>query len=399
MPEKKLFISTGEASGDRYAAELVAKLRGLEPEIEIEGVGGALLESSGVKLFEEIVSKSVMGFIPVLKSFVYFYRLLSRTLARLRSGEFDTLLTVDNPVFNLALASRAKKLGLRTIHYVSPQVWAWRSYRVRRIKKCVDQILVLFPFEEEFYQLRGVCAKYVGHPLFSYLDGVKAADDLESLLDTDERTIALFPGSRRQEVSNLLPAMLDAARKLREFGNFRFVIPAASKELLELIAETVPATGLDVSVIEGRAHEIMSLADFAIVKSGTTTLELMHFGVPMVVTYRVNPALASILRSVVNVKHFAMVNLLAGRELVPEVLLTSDSSDVIVARIKDLIFNKMRRDDVLAGYEKIKAMMRISDPSLRAATAVYEMKYEMRPSERQRAVATKMSARIDATSI
>jgi len=336
----KLAIVAGEASGDLHAAEVLRELKRLDPTIETFGIGGDLLAGEGMRLVHHAREMGIVGFFNVLRHLRMFRRIFSETVDEIAREKPDAVLLVDYPGFNLRMARRCKELGMCVVYYISPQLWAWRRGRVKQVAKYVDRMIVIFPFEETFYREHGIEAAYVGHPLIEEIghivrpavgsrgSGVGAASIAETNAassptpDTRHPTpalrIALLPGSRKAEVASLLPAMVDAVEILsRERSVDAYVVqaPTIPRELLD---EYV--IGRNVRVVAHNDGEMVAAADVALSSSGTATLECAVLGTPVIVMYRLSFANYWLGRMVVTIPHFALINIVAGKKIVPELI-------------------------------------------------------------------------------
>jgi lipid-A-disaccharide synthase len=320
-------LVAGEHSGDTLGAALISALRARAPRLECFGVAGPKMIAAGCEPWARAEELGVMGLAEVLGHLPRLLRLRRALRTRFAQARPDVFIGIDAPEFNLGLARTLKGVGITTVQYVSPQVWAWRRGRVRTIGAAVDLILCLLPFETEFYAAHGVRAEFVGHPLADQIalePDRAAARGLLALAPT-EPLIALLPGSRMAEVTRLSRPLIDAAAWIaRRAPAYRFVAPLASAATREAfakeIAQNPDAPG--IQLIDGQASQVLAAADGAIVASGTATLETLLNGCPMVVAYRFNPLTYFLLRALglVKVRYFSQPNLLAGRELVPEFL-------------------------------------------------------------------------------
>ncbi|MBV9185335.1 MAG: lipid-A-disaccharide synthase [Acidobacteria bacterium] len=335
----KLAIVAGEASGDLHAAEVLRELKRLDPAIETFGIGCDLLAREGMRLVHHAREMGIVGFFNVLRHLRRFRRIFDETVNEIAREKPDAVLLVDYPGFNLRMARRCKELGLRVVYYISPQLWAWKKGRVKQVAKYVDRMIVIFPFEETFYRDHGIEAAYVGHPLIEEIghiarpgvgsrgSGVGATSIAEpnassptpdTRLPIPATTIALLPGSRKAEVASLLPAMIDAVEILaRERSVDAYVVqaPTIPRELLD---EYV--TGRNVRVVEHDHGEAVAAADVALSSSGTATLECAVLGTPVIVMYRLSLANYWLGRMVVTIPHFALINIVAGKKIVPELI-------------------------------------------------------------------------------
>lgn len=320
---RRVLIVAGEASGDRYGAGLMRALSARLPHITFTGIGGACMRDAGLESLMDAERIAVLGFVEVVGSLPVIRQAFSLCMEQIERG-VDLVLPVDYPGFNLRLARRAKQAGVPVVYFVSPQVWAWRPGRVAAIAETVRRMLVIFPFEEEFYRERGVDALFVGHPLVDLMARERprcAREDTARALglDPSRRVVGLLPGSRVKEVRRNLPPMLAAARLLTErFEGLQFVIPIAStlpRPVLQAMVDLPEAV-----LAEGSYYETLAVCEAAAVSSGTATVETGLMEVPMVVVYRLHPVTYHLARHMTDLSTFGMVNLVAGRRIVPELI-------------------------------------------------------------------------------
>lgn len=318
---RRLLISSGEPSGDLYGAELVRHLRQAVPGLEAVGLGGDRLAAQGVDLLAHVRELAVVGLWEVVSHLRRIHQIFRAVLARVDHERPDLAVLIDYPDFNLRLAAALRRRGIPVVYYISPQVWAWRPGRLQSIRRDVARMLVLFPFEEPIYREAGVPVTFVGHPL---VDLFQAAPDrraflVESGLDPDRPVLALLPGSRPKEVAHNLPVLVGAVRRLLarrpELQFLAAIAPSLDPEQI-----LGPLRGLRVCSRVGLSHAVLSTATAAVVASGTATVEAALAGVPMVVVYRISALTYKLGRPFVRVPHFAMVNLIAGRQIVAELI-------------------------------------------------------------------------------
>jgi lipid-A-disaccharide synthase len=377
----KIMIVTGEASGDLHGANLVRALRSKNPELQFCGMGGAELESLGVEILFDAAKLSVVGFFEVffhLKDIWFAQKVLRQ---RLVQDSPDLLILIDLPDFNLMLAKKAKKLGIPVFYYISPQIWAWRSGRVKTIKSRVDKIGVIFPFEEEFYRKRGVVAEYVGNPL---LDVVRTSATREEFLklhgiSPDTQCIGLFPGSRKREVSSLLPIFLSAAATLQKNSPDKivFFIPRAST----IDSREFEAAGLgryqdqlNIRIVEkDDRYNMMAACDAVVTASGTVTLELAILEVPMIVVYKLSPLTYQLGKRLVKIDFFSLVNLIAGYAAVPELLQHQVTAERIVEELTAIITVPVRKQKMKRALKEVRDKLGESGASEKAATAALQL--------------------------
>ena len=313
----------GEVSGDLHGALLMEAIHRIDPEVKFFGVGGERLGRMGMKLLYHSQSLSVVGITEVLlkiRSIMKALRGLKQSLDRERP---DLIILIDFPDFNLRLAKIAHRKGIPIFYYISPQVWAWRPKRVKLIAQWVKKIVVLFPFEVPLYEAAGVNVEWVGHPL---LDIVKPTLSKEAAfqrfgLDPKQRTIALLPGSRMHEVKRLLPPLLASAQLLqKETPDLQFIIPLAPGIFQETLSPWMRNISVPVKVVEGWTYDVMNISELLITASGTATLEAAILGKPMVIVYKVSFFSYWIGRALIRVDHIGLVNLVAGKEIAPELI-------------------------------------------------------------------------------
>jgi lipid-A-disaccharide synthase len=310
----RILITAGEPSGDLHAARVVTALRAALPEAKIEAVGGPHMERAGAVLRRSIDDLAVMGLVEAIDRLPAHIRLLRTLTADFVAGRYDLLITVDYPGFHLRLAEAAKRHGVPVLWYIAPQLWAWRPQRAARLARAVDRLAVILPFESEFFAAAGVAATYVGHPLVDRAAGPsRDAARAQLGIESGHRTLALFPGSRGGEIRRLWPAYRDAARLLLADGHCHQVVVATTPH------GTYPgAEGM--RLIPENPSLVLAAADAVLAKSGTTTLEAALADVPMVVAYRVHPVTYLLAQRLVTVRWVSLVNLIADREVVPELL-------------------------------------------------------------------------------
>ena len=363
----KLAVVAGEASGDLHASEVVHELKQLDPALETFGIGGDLLAAEGTTLLHHASEMGIVGLFNVIRHLPMFRRVFNELLARIEAEKPDAVLLVDYPDFNLRVAKRCKELGLRVIYYISPQLWAWRQGRVRHIAKYVDRMLVIFPFEEDFYRKHGVPVTYVGHPIVEQLVDVHRPPR-----DTDTLRIALLPGSRRMEVSSLLPAMLDAVdilRRERQVDAYVIQAPTIERASLEAIMRDA---GIDVRILDHDGGEGVAAADVALSSSGTATLESAVLGTPVVVMYRLSRATYLLARRLVKLPHFSLVNIVAGKRVVPE-LLQDDVNGARIAEEVRALIEPTHYEAVRTELAAVRAKLGEAGTARRAAETIHEM--------------------------
>jgi lipid-A-disaccharide synthase len=355
----KLYLIAGEASGDLHGANLVRALFRRRPDLECRAWGGDRMEQAGATVVKHYRDLAFMGFWEVLKNL----RVILRNLAFCKKdiAEFrpDALVLIDYPGFNLRIARWAKRRGYRVVYYISPQIWAWHSDRVRQIQRDVDAMLVILPFETEFYSRFGVQAHFVGHPL---LDVIESPADPAG---RDERLIVLLPGSRAQELRRILPAMLSV---VPDFPAHRFVV-AAADSLPESAYRELLAAYPQVELVRGKTYELLRKAGAALVKSGTSTLETALHGTPEVVCYAGNPISYAIAKRLVQIKYISLVNLIMDRPLVRELIQHELNRENLRIALQDIL-RPEKQQALRLDYEALRCRLGEAGASDRAAEAI-----------------------------
>jgi lipid-A-disaccharide synthase len=372
----RIGIVAAEPSADLLAAGLMDALRERLPDVRFEGVAGPLMRSSGIDEWEPMDSLSVMGLFEVLRHLPRLLRLRSRLLARWRDTPPLAFIGVDAPDFNLTLERRLRDSGVPTVHYVSPTVWAWREGRVKHIRRAVDLLLTIFPFETEFLARRGVPARYVGHPLAHDmpLEPDRQGARAELGLAADSPVLALLPGSRSGEVSRIAPPFLQTAAALRQqLPGLEVVVPLVNQKTRAIFDEQLGryGAGLDPVVAMGRTHAALAAADVVLVASGTATLEGLLSKRPMVVGYRANAATYALIQGLgmVKVRHVAMANLLADERLAPELIQQDCEPARLLPPLVDFFAHADKREQIARRYAEIHRQLR-TDTNREAAEAV-----------------------------
>lgn len=309
----ELLIVAGEASGDLHAASVARELRLLRPELTLVGIGGDRMQAAGIELLEHAEKLAVMGFLEVIRHVPQHYRLLRELEIRLRSGRVGLLLLLDYPGFNLKVAAAAHRAGVPVLYYITPQVWAWGARRIPRIARLVTRAAVIFRFEEELLRPRGVDVTFVGHPLLDRMAELPTREEARARLGLhDGPVLALFPGSRSQEIARHLDPFVATARELeRRHPGLQVVVSAAATVKLD------PAR-CPYAIVTGASADVLRAATAALCKSGTTTLEAAVADCPLVVAYRTSGITYQVARRVVKIPHIGLVNIVAGEELAPE---------------------------------------------------------------------------------
>jgi lipid-A-disaccharide synthase len=371
---KRVMMIAGEASGDAHGAGVVRELKRMQPSIEIFGIGGEKMKHEGMALTYHIRELSFMGFAEVLRH-LPLIRSVERTLVQLLIlKKPDVLFLIDYPGFNLRFARIAKKYGIKVVYYISPQVWAWKKGRVKRMLGIVDKMLVVFPFEEEIYRNAGVDVSFVGHPLLEELDVQFSRSQFCKRfgIDPSKKILALIPGSRRQEIKNLFSVMARSAGVLAQSENIEVVVGVAPNLRRELFDRYLPPN-VSLHYMENATHEVMKYADLAIVTSGTATLETACFETPMIVVYKTSWLTYGIARLLVRVRNIGLVNIVAGKKIVPELIQQDVTVHKIVAAAEGLLDNEAAREAMRKDLSLVKGLLGTKGASANVANAVLIM--------------------------
>lgn len=368
----RILIITGEASGDLHGANLAKALKACDPQVTLAGIGGHAMEAAGVQSVGKMGQFDVMGMVgplallAIIRRFFFMRRLF-------RSEPWDAVIFVDNPGLNLRYAYFAKGAGLRVFYYIAPQIWAWGPWRMYWIKKRVNQVLVILPFEKSLYDNAGMPCTFVGHPI---LDAVEKSYDRTALrarfgFSHDERVIGLLPGSRAHEVQVLLPILIEAAEKLahRE-PKTKFILAQASTIEDNLLQPLLRQGSLPVTLVKEQASEVMAVSDFVLVASGTATLQAAVVGTPMVLFYRTTAWEFWIASFFIRVKWIGLVNLVAGRSIVPELLQNEATGQRLYEEAIRILEDRSAYDEMRRDLAKVRDALGEPGASKRAAEAV-----------------------------
>ena len=374
----RLLISCGEPSGEFYGAELVAELRKAIPDLEAFGLGGDRLAAKDVRLLAHLKDLAVVGLVEVLSHLRRLKRLFDSVVAEAARLRPDVAVLIDYPDFNLRLARELKKLGIPVVYYVSPQLWAWRRGRIKDVKRDVAKMLVIFPFEEQLYRDAGVPVSFVGHPLVDQVrpPADRAASARELGLAEDRSVIALLPGSRNKEVAFNLPPLLGAVKLLRDQRpELQFVLAAAPHLRSDAFQA---AASLGVAVKEGVTREVLSAARVAIVASGTATVETALTLTPMVVVYRLSTLTYTLGKPLVNLTNYAMVNLIAGRVVVPELIQNDFTPERVSEETLKVLDDGEPRAQMLRNLEEVRERLGTGGATRHAAAEVMRILQPLR---------------------
>lgn len=372
----RIGLVVGEASGDILGAGLIRAIRARVPGASFEGVAGPRMAALGCRVLHSSERLSVMGLVEVLGRYRELHAMRADLVRHFRADPPDVFVGIDAPEFNLGLEARLKAAGIRTAHYVSPQVWAWRRGRLRTIARSVDLMLTLFPFEARFYEEQGVPVCFVGHPLADAIPGETDRDAARAALGlpVDGEIIAMLPGSRQSEVSRLAEVFVRTARWcLQHRPGIRFVVPLANAGTRRLFEAALASdAGLPFTLFDGHSREVMTASDAVLLASGTATLEAMLLKRPMVVAYRMAPATYWLAKRLIYIDRYSLPNLLAGEHLVPEFIQGGARPETMGAELLAYLEDRRRAAAAHARFAELHEILR-RNADERAAEAVLEL--------------------------
>ncbi|MEO6917337.1 MAG: lipid-A-disaccharide synthase [Chitinophagaceae bacterium] len=363
----KYYVIAGEASGDLHGSNLVRMLKQKDPSSIIRGWGGSLMEKAGADVVKNYGDLAFMGFVEVVRNLDKIFKNLHFAKADILAFKPDALILIDYPGFNLRMAKWAKAAGIKTIYYISPQVWAWKEGRVKEIRKTVDKMIVILPFEKDFYRKWNYAVDYVGHPLVEVIDDWKEKAIHRPL--SDKPIIALLPGSRKQEILKKLPIMLQTAAL---FPDYQFIVAMAPGQQDEFYTPLLEAYS-NVSSVRDDTYNLLNQSRAALVTSGTATLETALFGVPEVVCYKGSPISYWIARQVIKVKYISLVNLIMNKLVVKELIQADLTAENLQKELNFLLKDETRQQQLQADYDGLRNLLREGGKaSGKAADIIYE---------------------------
>ena len=358
----KILISAGEASGDIHAAAVTAALKKIDSAIEVFGMGGDALRAAGGEVLFDIKDHGVMGFVEVIKKLPDLFKLRSDFARVMDERKPDCLVVVDYPGFNMKLAKVAHDKGIPVVSYIAPSAWAWNKGRAKNVAKIVDKVACIFPFEYDVYKEAGAPVEFVGHPLLDIVKPAWERTEAEAWVGKQpgHPLVLLMPGSRLMEIEKMLPNLLAGAKLLKkQLPEVQFAMPRAGTIPLELLQSKIKASGLDIKITEGHNYDLFSVADLALATSGTVTLEAALCGLPSIIVYRTSALNAFIARRVINIPNIGLPNIVAGRQILPE-LLEEEFTPANVAKTAVELLAPERRPQLEADLAFMKA--RLGEP-------------------------------------
>jgi lipid-A-disaccharide synthase len=375
---KDIFIIAGENSGDLHGSNLVRELLKMDPTLRISGIGGNQLQQAGVNLIANIVDRlAIIGLTGVLWNAERIIRLYIKVLRFFDSVKPAAVILIDYPGFNFKVMRAAKKRGIKVVYYIMPQVWAWHQSRINTLRDLTDRMLVVFPFEKKLCEVNGMKqVRYVGHPLLDVMNLTMTKDEVFEKFgfDPDKKLIGLLPGSRKPEIDRLLPCMVGAAERIKKaMPDVQFALPRASTIKPELIQYYLSTSDVEIKVVDAFRYNVRSTMDFALVKSGTSTLETAILNCPMVIIYKVSFLAWLIGKSVVKLPFIGLVNIIAGEMIVPELLQNEATPMNIAEKTIELLKDKKQLENIRFALRQIKDKLGGGGASRLAALEVLEV--------------------------
>jgi lipid-A-disaccharide synthase len=377
----ELLIITGEDSGDLYGGNLAREIKKLSPDMNISGVGGRQMRSAGVDIFCDVSDISVVGFWEVIEKIGLIRRLYRQIIEKFDSGNVKGVVLIDYPGFNLKVAKAAKERGIPVFYYISPQVWAWRKSRVKTIKKYVDKMMVILPFEKDFYKKEGVDVEFVGHPLLEVVSPPLQGGELggrEEIcrklgIDDKKLIIGILPGSRKKEIAYMLPPILKASSLIKEkYPSVQFLLPMSQSIEEDYLKNFITSEYPYIKIVKGKNYDVMKVSDLLITKSGTSTLEAAIIGTPMIIIYKSSLISFYLAKFFVNVSYAGLPNLLAGREIAPELIQFGANPGNIAEKAMYFLKDQNRLNQMKEELKKVKHSLGEPGTSKKVAWIIIE---------------------------
>ncbi len=368
-------IITGEVSGDLIGASLIRELKSLKQDLKITGIGGDRMRSEGMDLIYHTDKMAFLGFVEVVKHIPFIRKVQKKLIDGIKKEKINCVVLIDYPGFNLSIAKKIKPFGVKIIYYVSPQLWAWAKGRVKKVRKLVDKMLVVFPFEVEFYQKENVNVEYVGHPLVERINQHKFLSREEFFskfnLEKEKEILLIMPGSRKQEVKSIFPEVIKASNQLAQQFNLQVVV-ARSKNIDKNYLQQDSESGKFIT-IEDHNYELMKYSHFGIIKSGTSTLEAGFFALPMIVVYKTNPLTYMIGKQLVKLDRIGMVNILLDEMVVPELIQDEGNSENIFNTASKILSDDKTYEKIKHKLGSVKEKLGSEGASKKAALSILEI--------------------------
>lgn len=373
-----LMIIAGEISGDLIGASLIKELKKLDPKIATYGIGGNNMQIEGMNILYHINQMAFLGFSEIVRHLPFIKKVQSELLTTVKKKKINSVVLIDYPGFNLSIAKKIKKSGIKIIYYVSPQLWAWGSGRIKKIKNRIDKMLVVFPFEQKFYIKNNIDVELVGHPLVERINNYKFLSRKELSqkfqLDESKDILLLMPGSRRQEVEKIYPQIVNAAKNLGEEFNLQIVTAGSVNIDIELFNQLSGTS--DIKVVKGYTYDLIKHAKIGIIKSGTSTLEAAYFSLPMIIVYKTSGLTYLIGKQLIKINKIGMPNILLDDDVVPELIQSDVSEDKLYKAGRQILSDQNRYSSIKVKLCEVKNKLGNANASARAAKHIYELMNE-----------------------
>jgi len=370
---KHFIIVAGEDSGDMHGAHLVTALKAQSPSITFSGLGGEQMKAAGVTIHFDLTKLAVVGFIEVIKQYGAIRNAFNLIIKKIKEEKPVAVILIDYPGFNLMLAEKIKKMGIKVIYYISPQIWAWKEKRVYKIKKCVDQMLVIFEFEKTLYDKYNVNSTFVGHPLINSVKVKHSKAKILKLLNLDDYklTVGLLPGSRRKEIERHLPLMAEAVALLRkEYPMMQFICIKAPSIDKTLIEDYLKDTDTNIAISDSNGYDTLNACDLAIVSSGTATLETALLGKPMVIIYITSLLTYAIAKIFIKIPNIGLINVVAQKKIVPELIQGKATAQNVVTELKKIFTDEILCGEIKGELRNVKNLLGKFNASEKAANEI-----------------------------
>ena len=366
----KILIIAGEVSGEMHGAALVAELKNSNSDLEFFGIGGDNMINAGVETIQHIKDMAFLGFVEVVKHLPFILKVEKAIIDFVKLNKIKLAILIDYPGFNLRIAKKLNKLGVKVVYYISPQIWAWHQSRIKKIKSRVDKMLVVFPFEKKFYTDGDVSVEYVGHPLVERIEHFKfkSKDDFFNELGIEKEILLILPGSRKHEIEKHLPELIKSADIISGNNNLQIVVACSENLDEEYLQQFISSK--NVKIVKGNTYNLLKHSKFGIIKSGTSTLEAAIFGLPFVVIYSTSKLTYELAKRLVKIDHIAMPNIIAGKTVVREFIQSQVNAELISEFVQSLLNDESSLNNLKLELNRIKTQLGGTGASQNAAKII-----------------------------